>query len=300
MTEPAAAIPGKNPLRMLFDLQGKRRRLVQVVYLALAVLMGGGLVLFGIGGNTGGGGLLDAVGLGVDGGSQSTSQAGTELTAANKALATNPDDTDALGDKIRAAFQLAKENVNPENGAPTEKSTGYQRQADEAWQKYLELKPDPPDEKSATNPGPKQPDVSLAGYMLQIYDISGLNQPAEAAQAAELVALSRPTVGAYLKLAQYSAAAGQTPNRRPGCNEGRGARGARAAQGRGEAGTGLQGGRREAGLPGRGGRGQGRRGCKGGRHRDGYRLDRPWRRQTLQVALRLRIDACRAPDRVRG
>lgn len=195
---------------MLFDLQGKRRRLVQVVYLALAVLMGGGLVLFGIGGNTGGGGLLDAVGLGVDGGSQSTSQAGTELTAANKALATNPDDTDALGDKIRAAFQLAKENVNPENGAPTDKSAGYQRQADEAWQKYLELKPDPPDEKSATNPGPKQPDVSLAGYMLQIYDISGLNQPADATKAAELVALSRPTVGAYLKLAQYSAAAGQT------------------------------------------------------------------------------------------
>lgn len=195
---------------MLFDLQGKRRRLVQGVYLALAILMGGGLVLFGIGGNTGGGGLLDAVGLGVDGGQQSTSQAGTELTAANKALAANPDDTDALGDKIRAAFQLAKENVNPENGAPTEKSTGYQRQADEAWQKYLELKPDPPDEKSATNPGPKQPDVSLAGYMLQIYDISGLNQPAEAARAAELVALSRPTVGAYLKLAQYSAAAGQT------------------------------------------------------------------------------------------
>ena len=44
---------------MLFDLQGKRRRLVQAVYLMLAVLMGGGLVLFGIGGDVSGG-LFDA------------------------------------------------------------------------------------------------------------------------------------------------------------------------------------------------------------------------------------------------
>ena len=35
---------------MLFDLKGKRKRLVQVVYLGLAILFGGGLVLFGVGG----------------------------------------------------------------------------------------------------------------------------------------------------------------------------------------------------------------------------------------------------------
>ena len=45
---------------MLFDLRGKgRRRTVQVIYLSLAILMGGGLVLFGIGGATSGG-LFDA------------------------------------------------------------------------------------------------------------------------------------------------------------------------------------------------------------------------------------------------
>ena len=34
---------------MLFDLRGKgRRRTVQVIYVSLAILMGGGLVLFGI------------------------------------------------------------------------------------------------------------------------------------------------------------------------------------------------------------------------------------------------------------
>ena len=40
---------------MLFDLRGRRRRAVQATYLTLAVLMGGGLVLFGIGGDVSGG-----------------------------------------------------------------------------------------------------------------------------------------------------------------------------------------------------------------------------------------------------
>ena len=44
---------------MLFDLRGRRRRAVQGTYLMLALLMGGGLVLFGIGGSVSGG-LLDA------------------------------------------------------------------------------------------------------------------------------------------------------------------------------------------------------------------------------------------------
>src|SRR5918992_4487779 len=55
------------PTPMLFDLQGKRRRVVQATYLTLAVLMGGGLVLFGIGSDAGQGGLFDAV-FGTDGG----------------------------------------------------------------------------------------------------------------------------------------------------------------------------------------------------------------------------------------
>ena len=41
---------------MLFDLRGRgRRRTVQVIYLSLAILLGGGLVLFGIGGDVQGG-----------------------------------------------------------------------------------------------------------------------------------------------------------------------------------------------------------------------------------------------------
>ena len=46
---------------MLFDLQVRRRRVVQATYLGLAILMGGGLVFFGIGGDVQGG-LFDAIG----------------------------------------------------------------------------------------------------------------------------------------------------------------------------------------------------------------------------------------------
>ena len=46
---------------MLFDLQGKRRRVVQGTYLVLAILLGGGLVLFGVGSGNISGGLFDAI-----------------------------------------------------------------------------------------------------------------------------------------------------------------------------------------------------------------------------------------------
>ena len=48
---------------MLFDLRSRgRRRTVQVIYLGLAILIGGGLILFGVGTGSGGGGLLNGIG----------------------------------------------------------------------------------------------------------------------------------------------------------------------------------------------------------------------------------------------
>src|SRR5204863_1179461 len=92
---------------MLFDLQGKRRRMVQATYLVLAVLMGGGLVLFGIGSGNISGGLFDAIT-----GKNSNSGAGNSgvskrITADQKALTVNPKNTTALADLIRSHYQLA-------------------------------------------------------------------------------------------------------------------------------------------------------------------------------------------------
>ena len=68
---------------MLFDLRGSgRRRVVKVVYITLAFLMGGGLVLFGIGGGGAlSGGLVDAITNSNGGGGD-----GTDRLQKNEAL----------------------------------------------------------------------------------------------------------------------------------------------------------------------------------------------------------------------
>ena len=94
---------------MLFDLQGRRRRVVQVTYVGLALLMGGGLVLSGIGSDARGG-LLDAfVG---DGDSRATSDAKKPFENADRGGRTSRSrrtrkDPAALADLVRAHFALA-------------------------------------------------------------------------------------------------------------------------------------------------------------------------------------------------
>ena len=69
---------------MLFDLRSRgRRRTVQAVYLGLAVLMGGGLVLFGVGAGNGFGGILNA----FTGGGSSGAQTQVVSQAEKNALA---------------------------------------------------------------------------------------------------------------------------------------------------------------------------------------------------------------------
>ena len=67
---------------MLFDLRSRgRRRTVQAVYLGLAVLMGGGLVLFGVGAGNGFGGILNAFTGGGSSGAQTQVVSQAEKTA---------------------------------------------------------------------------------------------------------------------------------------------------------------------------------------------------------------------------
>src|ERR687894_702719 len=82
---------------MLFDLRGRRRRAVQATYLTLAVLMGGGLVLFGIGGDVTGG-LLSEGGIfsGDGGSSQAEEEQDERLREAEADLRSNPQNAEAL------------------------------------------------------------------------------------------------------------------------------------------------------------------------------------------------------------
>ena len=178
---------------MLFDLKGKRRRVIQATYLALAVLMGGGLVLFGIGGDVQGG-LFDAFSDRSDtgGGNPITER---RLETAEKRLRTRPNDPAALAELTRARFQLAGDDVDPNTGVYLPEARPDLSAAAGAWERYL-----------ATDPQPVDP--SLARVMIQVYAF-GLNQPAKASQAAEVVAEADPSSPTFLAFAQYAALAGQ-------------------------------------------------------------------------------------------
>lgn len=182
---------------MLFDLQGKRRRLVQATYLILAILMGGGLVLFGIGSGDVSGGLFDAI-TGKD--SNSSSSANSAVTKRierdQKALQLNPSNQAALADLVRAHYQLATDDADVNTGAFGPDGKKQLRQASTAWQKYVTVV--------------KKPSDSLAGLMLQAYGEGGLNQAAEASKTAEIIATANPSAQAYLTWTTYAAKAGNT------------------------------------------------------------------------------------------
>src|SRR5437764_6580849 len=100
---------------MLFDLRGRgRRTTVRGVYLALAILMGGGLILFGVGTGVGGGGLLNAFGGGNGNSKPVVSQAQKDALAATRQ---RPNDPQAWSQLVQAYDAAAKQDYNPSTGA---------------------------------------------------------------------------------------------------------------------------------------------------------------------------------------
>jgi hypothetical protein len=189
---------------MLFDLKGKRRRAVQITYLGLALLMGGGLVLSGIG-SSASGGLLDAL---VGGGGSSSSDAKkpfeTQIKQAETTLRTNPKDAAALATLVRAHFGLAGLEQQESNGVPvgyTDKGKAELQQADAAWSRYLGTEP-------------AQIDPGLAATALQLYDPIALGPPttdkAKFVRPAAALAEQQNTPQAYIKLVEVATIAGDT------------------------------------------------------------------------------------------
>jgi len=181
---------------MLFDLQGKRRRLVQATYLILAILMGGGLVLFGVGSGDISGGLFDAITGKNSNGSSNNSAVTKRIERDQKALKLNPKNQTALVDLVRSHYQLATDDADPNTGAFGQDGKAELAKASNAWDRYVAVVDKPSD--------------SVASLMLQAYSENGLNKPDKAAEAAELIATARPSAQAYLVLTTYAAKAGQT------------------------------------------------------------------------------------------
>jgi hypothetical protein len=182
---------------MLFDLRGRRRRAVQGTYLLLALLMGGGLVLFGIGGDVSGG-LFDAFsGSGRGGGGGGNGAIEKRIERSEKRLAANPRDTVALKSLVRDEYQLATAQTQPSSvGFPKEAKDELQK-AGGYWERYL-----------AAEKG--RPDPSLASVALQVFDVTALNKPKQAKEAAAIIAGAQETPANYIRLVQYAALAGDT------------------------------------------------------------------------------------------
>jgi hypothetical protein len=182
---------------MLFDLRGGgRRRTVQAVYITLAILMGGGLVLFGIGGSVSGG-LVDAITQnGGGGGSTGVERYQQRVRQAERRAEAKPKDPAVWAALARSRFQLATagDSFDANTGQFTAQGKRVLTAAGGAWQKHLAL---------AGN----RPDDGVAGVMVQAY--TALGDQVKAVQAQEVITEARPTGATFARLAILAYGAGQ-------------------------------------------------------------------------------------------
>ena len=184
---------------MLFDLRGSgRRTTVKAVYLTLALLMGGGLVLFGIGGDVSGG-LVDALTENNGGATSNDSTFRNRADRATREAQANPQDPAAWAEAARTRYQYASagEFIDRSTGQFTAEGKAQLQQAATAWEKHVQLAKNKPDDRVAT-------------LMVQAYGQGGLNEPEKAVAAQEIITEVRPKDSTFATLAVLAYQAGQT------------------------------------------------------------------------------------------
>jgi hypothetical protein len=184
---------------MLFDLRSRgRRNVVKGVYSFLAVLMGAGLVLFGIGGAVSGG-LLNA----FNGSSGSSgTNASKDVANLQRIVKRNPNDAAAWARLAQLRFQFAladAADVNQANSTFTAKGKQALAGVDMAWNRYVALKP-------------AHFNFTLAQQMEGVYGLQGLNQPAKVVETIEAVIAARkkPLSSDYVNYSVWASQANQT------------------------------------------------------------------------------------------
>jgi tetratricopeptide (TPR) repeat protein len=177
---------------MLFDLKGKRKRVVQVTYLGLAILFGGSLVLFGTGSSVSGG-LIDAITGSHSSGSKSVFE--DQVNRAKTEVRRNPRNQQAWLDLTRAEFNLAasSDGSDSQTGQLTDKGKQAVLETENAWERYLKLKP-------------KKPDAAAAQFAALAYGAT--QQYGQAVKTQRFAAQERPSASAYYQLAQFAYAGG--------------------------------------------------------------------------------------------
>jgi hypothetical protein len=153
------------------------------------LLIGIGLVGFGIGGGFGSGGLLNAANNNEGSGGAGY---GGEIKKYQKLVARQPNNVAALEALIKAQLhQAGNEAYVTPTGLTSKGKTLYSEIA-QSWSRYLAL-------------NPQHPKLELAKQMLTVYSEEGLNQPSAAVQAAQIAVAAEPSNPFYFRaLAEYA------------------------------------------------------------------------------------------------
>ncbi|MEX0993096.1 MAG: hypothetical protein WDZ37_03780 [Solirubrobacterales bacterium] len=172
-------------------MRGRRKRLIQVSYVILAVLFGVGLVGFGVGTGGSGGGLFDAIG---GGGGSADSAFDDEVSNARTATKQSPKSAKAWLDLARAEFTLSQSpaGIDPEAGAYTDKGETAANEGVAAWERYAKL----------VN---GEPNAGIAQYAADTYAQLGDAEGAQEAQ--QIVVDGNPKAAnawAFLSLFAYA------------------------------------------------------------------------------------------------
>ncbi len=185
---------------MLFDIRGRRKHVVRVVYAILALLMGASLFLvvgpFNIGNLVGNGGTSEA-----------SKVLREQAERTEQKLRREPENEDLMVALTRARFNTANSltEVNPETGATVFTPEGRQEleRGIEAWNSYLKQT--------------KEPKASVAllasrGYFGLAESSPGFEEAVEnitgAAKTQRIAAEAQPTVNSLTTLAIYEYYAG--------------------------------------------------------------------------------------------
>jgi tetratricopeptide (TPR) repeat protein len=193
---------------MLFDLRsGKRRRLVQVVFGALAAIFAISFIGFGIGSGGLNGGLFDALGLGSDSSSSpdSGSQYQSQIDSAEKKIKQDPKDAKALLSLARYRYLSGSTQLDVDQEAQTvsltTEASDEWNEALDAWERYLKTDPKDIDPQVAAQMicayVPALPPPTCIGAQTTEVDFGG------AIKTQQLLASSDPTAQNYATLAYF-------------------------------------------------------------------------------------------------
>jgi tetratricopeptide (TPR) repeat protein len=179
---------------MLFDLRsGKRRRVVQIVFGALAATFLIGFLGFGVGVGNGPGGIFDALGIGGNSSNPNSQAFSQEIDNAEARVKKNPQDENALlnlakYETLSANAQLGAADQTTGLPVVTDEARAEYVKAVAAWERYLKVA--------------DKPDATTAGQIAAAYE--ALGDHAAAARAQQIFADARPSATTYYQLAYYS------------------------------------------------------------------------------------------------